>query len=69
MCLAQGPQRSDACEARTRSLSVSSQALSHCAPSWFETLNLRRSIVYIKGSQDIISEQKYISLDTEDILS
>ena len=31
MCLAQGPQRSDTGEARTRSLSVSSQALYHCA--------------------------------------
>ena len=30
MCLAQGPQRSDAGEARTRGPSVSSQAL--CAP-------------------------------------
>ena len=29
MCLAQGPQRSDAGEARTRCLSVSSQALYH----------------------------------------
>ena len=27
MCLAQGPQRSDACEARIRGPSVSSQAL------------------------------------------
>ena len=31
MCLAQGPQRSDAGEARTRNLSVSSQALYHWA--------------------------------------
>ena len=31
MCLAQGPQRSDAGEARTRGPSVSSQALYHCA--------------------------------------
>ena len=31
MCLAQGPQRSDASEARTRGLSVSSQALYHWA--------------------------------------
>ena len=31
MCLAQGPQRSDAGEARTRSPSVSSQALHHWA--------------------------------------
>ena len=37
MCLAQGPQRSDAGEARTRGLSVSSQALYHWAtalPIW-----------------------------------
>ena len=32
MCLAQGSQRSDAGEARTRGPSVSSQALYHCAP-------------------------------------
>ena len=34
MCLAQGPQRSDAGETRTRDPSVSSQALplGHCAP-------------------------------------
>ena len=31
MCLAQGPQRSDACEAGTRGPSVSSQALYHWA--------------------------------------
>ena len=31
MCLAQGPQRSDAIEARTRGPSVSSQALNHWA--------------------------------------
>ena len=30
MCLAQGPQRSDASEALTRGPSVSSQALYHC---------------------------------------
>ena len=33
MCLAQGPQRSDAGEARTRGPSVSSQALYHWATS------------------------------------
>ena len=33
MCLAQGPRHSDAGEARTRGPSVSSQTLSHCAPS------------------------------------
>ena len=32
MCLAQGPQRSDADEARTRGPSVSSQALYQCVP-------------------------------------
>ena len=32
MCLALGPQRSDAGEARTRGPSVWSQALYHCAP-------------------------------------
>ena len=31
MCLAQGPQRSDGGDARTRGPSVSSQALYHCA--------------------------------------
>ena len=31
MCLAQGPQRSEADEVRTRGLSVSSQALYHWA--------------------------------------
>ena len=31
MCLAQEPQRSEACDARTRGLSVSSQALFHWA--------------------------------------
>ena len=46
MCLAQGPQRSDAGEARTRGPSVSSQALYHWAtalPSYF--FDLRLSIV------------------------
>ena len=32
MCLVQGPQRSDAGEARTRGPSVLSQALYNCAP-------------------------------------
>ena len=41
MCLAQGPQRSDAGEARTRYPSVSSQALYHWAtalPKYFSLL-------------------------------
>ena len=33
MCLAQGPQHSDAGEARTLCPSVSNRALSHCAPT------------------------------------
>ena len=39
MCLAQGPQRSDAGEAQTRSLLVSSQALYHWATA-FPTSNM-----------------------------
>ena len=38
MCRAQGPQRSDAGEARPRGLSVSSQALYH----WATALSLER---------------------------
>ena len=34
MCLAQGPQRSDAGEARTRGLLVLSQALYHCGTAF-----------------------------------
>ena len=37
MCHAQGPQRSDAGEARTRGLSVSSQALYHWATALSES--------------------------------
>ena len=39
MCLAQGPQRSDAGEARTRGPSVSSQALYHWATALPEREN------------------------------
>ena len=39
MCLAQGLQRSDACEARTRGPSVSSQTLYH----WTTALPLQHS--------------------------
>ena len=38
MCLAQGPQRSDAGEAQTRDPSVSSQALYHWATALPQTL-------------------------------
>ena len=40
MCLAQGPQRSDAGEARTRGPSVSSQALYH----WATALPINHSL-------------------------
>ena len=40
MCLAQGPQRSDAGEARTRGRSVSSQALYHWATALHPILDL-----------------------------
>ena len=48
MCLAQGPQRSDAGEARTRGPSVSSQALYHWAtalPKYFFSLMRVRVLV------------------------
>ena len=41
MCLAQGPQRSDAGEARTRSPSVSSQALYHWATENYNYIYIR----------------------------
>ena len=46
MCPAQGPQRSDAGEAQTRSLLVSSQALYH----WATALPFDRDI---KNNQDV----------------
>ena len=48
MYLAQGPQRSDACEAHTRCPSVSSQALYHWAtvlPPNFYLINLLACIL------------------------
>ena len=42
MCLAQGPQHSDAGEARTRGLSVSSQALYH----WATVLPTYRFVIF-----------------------
>ena len=43
MCLAQGPQRSDADEARTRGPSVSSQALYHWATALPTHLSVSRA--------------------------
>ena len=53
MCLAQGPQRSDASEARTRGPSVSSQALYHWA-----TALLQAYVVWIYFSQYVIVSSK-----------
>ena len=43
MCLAQGPQRSDAGEAQTHGPSVLSQALSHWAPLYLQVLKRSES--------------------------
>ena len=51
MCLAQGPQRSDASEDRTRGPSVSSQALYHCAPIEKFKINLDPSQATMVVSQ------------------
>ena len=67
MCLAQGPQRSDAGEARTRGLSVSSQALYHWAtalPSsrlWCLTVSLFLSNWY-PGSGVVLDCIDFLSL-------
>ena len=47
MCLAQGPQRSDACEARTCGPSVSSQALYH----WATVLPIKARV---RDSQEVV---------------
>ena len=50
MCLAQGPQRSDAGEAQTRGLSVSSQALYHWATALLISLGeMILNVWYING--------------------
>ena len=54
MCLAQGPQRSDAGEARTRGLSVSSQALYH----WATTLPKPNLLVLMGNLQILYESQK-----------
>ena len=52
MCLAQGPQRSDAGEARTRGPLVLSQALYNCVP--FLTLGVGLGAPGYPGGQKII---------------
>ena len=51
MCLAQGPQRSDAGEARTRGPSVSSQALYHHAPSNQYLFDLKPIILSLRNAR------------------
>ena len=53
MCLAQGPQRSDAGEARTRGPSVSSQALYHWATALPQfTLTYKADLFISESFQD-----------------
>ena len=56
MCLAQGPQRSDAGEARTRGPSVSSQALYH----WATALPIFLFLCLNCGIYDTISAKEFI---------
>ena len=56
MCLAQGPQRSDAGEVPTRGPSVSSQALNHCAPSNFKLKMIAYQNLWAKTpSEDLLN--------------
>ena len=57
MCLAQGPQRSDAGEARTRGPSVSSQALYHWATA------LPTAYIQVHIRLDFIMEANNMSPD------
>ena len=64
MCLAQGPQRSDAGEARTRGPSVSSQALYHWAtalPDHVDTIHIvfKRLIMYISPEAKLFNLSLY----------
>ena len=61
MCLAQGPQRSDAGEARTRGPSVSSQALYHWATA-LPSFQLLRKKHYIKSHLELQREITLIEL-------
>ena len=58
MCLAQGPQRSDAGEARTRGPSVSSQALYHWATALpFRTWYAKADLYNTKHAQTIFGDR------------
>ena len=54
MCLAQGPQRSDADEARTRGPSVSSQALYHWATALSFIL-----VIFMKLDKVVTNDSKF----------
>ena len=59
MCLAQGPQRSDASEAQTRGPLVSSQALYHCAPIRVDGVPLHLN--YLFDKEESIGEDGKLS--------
>ena len=63
MCLAQGPQRSDAGEARTRGPSVSCQALYHCAPKKID-MKAMISPLFIGLYSDKVFIQEYHDIKT-----
>ena len=67
MCLAQGPQRSDAGEARTRGLSVSSQALYHWATALPLDIgkNWKWGVVLFKSNCIIL--RHYLRIDAKHI--
>ena len=56
MCLAQGPQRSDAGEARTLGLESSTLLLSHCAPKLYLLLDQETFHVMGKKIYNLNSE-------------
>ena len=51
MCFAQGPQRSDAGEDRTRILSISSKALYHWATELLSTKSVKQLHVHNKNKK------------------
>ena len=64
MCLAQGPQRSDAGEARTRGPSVSSQALYHRATALPKPTKWFRDSVTLRYSSILKLRKRWQNIDT-----
>ena len=62
MCLAQGPQRSDAGEARTRGPSVPSQALYHWATALPYKIQWQQDHVYFKFTNQISQDGKQVAV-------